>query len=273
MGTVQTTRGRSRRWASQSSRFCSRCRCRSPGRPVGTARRIDDGRAGRRADQEALKPYAGLVGGWKNGVGQVERGRARGAWTESAAWAWKLSQRLGRAGGQGQKGKYLKSGLLRPGKEPGTYAFEATLADGSTRTLHRQADGTGAAKPLVLTADAKAPAEGLRRVTITPLHDTRLLVLLEAAGPRPPRLLPARRGRLHPRGGRLRRGRVVPALHRHRGAGDDPGQLQGQDLLGLLLRLPRPLQREPRGRPRRGRRAREGQEEVGQGARGRASNA
>ena len=47
---------------------------------------------GRRADQDALKPYAGLVGGWKNGVGQVERGRARGAWTESAGWAWKLSQ-------------------------------------------------------------------------------------------------------------------------------------------------------------------------------------
>ena len=99
----------------------------------------DGPRAGRRADQEALKPYAGLVGGWKNGVGQVERGRAKGAWTESAAWAWKLSQDSAALEVKVKKGKYLKSGLLRPGKEPGTFAFEATLADGSTRDLHRQA--------------------------------------------------------------------------------------------------------------------------------------
>ena len=32
----------------------------------------------RRADQEALKAYAPLVGSWR-GVGQVQRGRARGA--------------------------------------------------------------------------------------------------------------------------------------------------------------------------------------------------
>src|SRR5207302_7203855 len=79
------------------------------------------------------------------------------------------------------KGKHLKSGLLRPGKEPGTFVFEATLADGSTRTFRGK--GAGQDKPLVLTADAKAPAEGVRRVTITTLHDTRLLVLLESEDP------------------------------------------------------------------------------------------
>src|SRR4051794_46572 len=84
---------------------------------------------GRRADQEALKPYAALVGGWKNGVGQVERGRAKGAWTESAVWAWKLTNDSAALEVKVNKGKYLRSGLLRPGKEPGTFTFEATFAD------------------------------------------------------------------------------------------------------------------------------------------------
>ncbi len=71
--------------------------------------------------------------------------------------------------------------MLRPGKEPGTFVFEATLADGTSRTFAGAAAGDR--KPLVLTADAKAPAGGVRRVSITPLHDTRLLVLLEAEDP------------------------------------------------------------------------------------------
>src|SRR4051794_24785104 len=78
--------------------------------------------SGRRADQDALKPLAGLVGGWKNGVGQVERGRAKGAWTESASWAWKLTNDSAALEVKVARGKYLKSGLLRPGREPGTFA-------------------------------------------------------------------------------------------------------------------------------------------------------
>lgn len=80
-----------------------------------------------------------------------------------------------------KKGKHLKAGLLRPGKAPGTFTFEATLADGTTRAFSGKSAGEG--KPLALTADAGAPAQGLRRITLTPLHDTRLLVLLEAEDP------------------------------------------------------------------------------------------
>jgi hypothetical protein len=61
-----------------------------------TVRAVDDKdkvAPGRHADQEALKAYAPLVGSWR-GVGQVQRGRVRGAWTESADWAWKLTKRL-----------------------------------------------------------------------------------------------------------------------------------------------------------------------------------
>jgi YHS domain-containing protein len=149
-----------------------------------TVRAADDNdkvAPGRRADQEALRAYAPLVGSWR-GVGQVERGRAQGAWTESAAWAWKLTSDSAGLEITVKKGKYLNAGVLRPGKAPGTFVFEATLADGTSRTFVGAAAGDG--KPLVLTADAKAPAGKVRRVSITPLHGTRLLVLLQAEDPK-----------------------------------------------------------------------------------------
>jgi hypothetical protein len=76
-----------------------------------------------------------------------------------------------------KNGKYLKAGVLRAGKAPGTFVLEAVLADGTSRTF---AGAAGDKKPMVLTADFKGPAGGVRRVSITPLYDTRLLVLLEA---------------------------------------------------------------------------------------------
>src|SRR5262249_56490949 len=99
------------------------------------ARGADDkGKAapGRRADQEALKAYAPLVGSWR-GVGQVERGRARGAWTESADWAWKLTSDSAGLEMTVKQGKYLKAGGLRPGKAPGTCVLAATRAHGTSR--------------------------------------------------------------------------------------------------------------------------------------------
>jgi YHS domain-containing protein len=134
----------------------------------------------RRTDQEALKAYAPLVGSWR-GVGQVERGRARGFWRESADWAWKLTSDSAGLEMTVKTGKYLKAGVLRPGKAPGAFVFEATLADGTSRTFAGAA--VGDRKRLVLTADAKAAAGGVRRVSIDPLHDTRVLVLLEAEDP------------------------------------------------------------------------------------------
>jgi hypothetical protein len=66
-------------------------------------------------------------------------------------------------------GKYLKSGVLRPGKALGAFAFEATLVDGTSRTFAGEA--VGDRKRLSLTADPKAPTGGLRRISIDPLHD------------------------------------------------------------------------------------------------------
>ena len=66
-----------------------------------------------------MKPFAGLVGGWERGVGQVERGRVKGAWTESAAWAWKLTNDSAALEVKVAKGKYLRSVTLTSTMGPG----------------------------------------------------------------------------------------------------------------------------------------------------------
>jgi hypothetical protein len=71
--------------------------------------------------------------------------------------------------------------VLRPGKAFGAFVFEATLVDGTSRTFAGEA--VGDRKRLSLTADPKAPTGGLRRISIDPLHDNRVLVLLEAEVP------------------------------------------------------------------------------------------
>ncbi len=134
---------------------------------------------GRLADQAALKPLGTFVGSWR-GAGQVERGRTKGAWTETATWAWALTRDSAALEVKVAKGKYLKSGLLKPGTTPGSAIFEATLADGSTRKFTGTLTGVSDSKPLVLTATGKTPVGGLRRITITPRHESRLLMLYEA---------------------------------------------------------------------------------------------
>ena len=133
---------------------------------------------GRRADQAALKAYGTLVGGWR-GTGQPQRLSRKGAWAETADWAWKLTADSAALELKVAKGKYLKSARLAPKGPPGHFVLEATLADDSKRTFAGQA---GEHDRLALTADGP-PAEGPRRITLTPLHDTRFLLLLEAQDP------------------------------------------------------------------------------------------
>jgi YHS domain-containing protein len=138
-----------------------------------------DAAPGRRAEQEALKPYGSLVGEWR-GAGQVERGKTKGAWTETASWAWKLTKKTAALEMKITKGgKYLKSAELRPGPEPRSYVLDAVLFDGTNRTFLGKGEDK---KPLVLTASGTGD-EGVRRITLTPLHDTRLLMLLEGQYP------------------------------------------------------------------------------------------
>jgi YHS domain-containing protein len=138
----------------------------------------DDSAPGRLADQTALKPYGELVGDWR-GVGQVKRLSNKGAWTENASWAWKLTKDSAGLELKTKSGKYIKSAVLRPSKKAGSFTLDAVLADDSTRTFHGR---VGKAEALPLTAEGDG--EGVRRVTITPLHGTRLLVLLEGKDPK-----------------------------------------------------------------------------------------
>jgi YHS domain-containing protein len=139
--------------------------------------------ADRRADQEALKAYAPLVGSWR-GAGLVRRGSAKGAWTERAAWTWDLRDRRAALKITVERGRHLKEGLLRPDTKPGEFTFEVTLADGSKRRFLGRAAERGV---LVLNAETP-PEEGLARVTLTPLHETRFLLLLEGASRQSQRL-------------------------------------------------------------------------------------
>ncbi len=135
----------------------------------------DDSATPRREAQAALKPFGPLVGTWR-GTGQPRRGQAAGSWQESASWAWKLSDDSAALEIGVEKGKYLKSALLRPGGGPGAIVLDATLADGSKRAFSGQA--AGGDKPLVLAAEG--PGEGVRRVTLTIPNENRFLLLLES---------------------------------------------------------------------------------------------
>jgi YHS domain-containing protein len=145
--------------------------------PFGAVGGADETSSGRRRDQAALKTYGSLVGSWR-GTGQPERGKTKGAWLEKASWAWKLTSESAALEVTVERGKYLKSAVLSPGIEPQSYVLVATLADGSTRKFTGNDAGK---KALILTATE--PGTGVRRITLTPLHETRLLVKLEARDP------------------------------------------------------------------------------------------
>jgi YHS domain-containing protein len=139
-----------------------------------TAEALGADESPRREAQAALKPYGPLVGSWR-GTGQPRRGQASGSWQESASWAWKLSDDSAALEIGVEKGKYLRSALLRPGPGPGSYVLDATLADGSKRAFSGK---LAPDKPLVLAADG--PGEGVRRVTLTIPNENRFLLLLES---------------------------------------------------------------------------------------------
>lgn len=135
----------------------------------------DEPAAQRAADQKALQPLAGLVGTWR-GVGQPTRGSTKGAWRESADWAWKLGKDSARLELKLDGDKYVDALRIAPGPKTGTFAAEAVLKSGATRTF---AGTFNDRKQLVLT-DENAAKDTPSRLTLSPLHDTRFLLLIEA---------------------------------------------------------------------------------------------
>jgi hypothetical protein len=128
----------------------------------------------RQAQQDALKPFAGLVGEWR-GVGQPRRGATRDAWRESSEWSWSLTKDSAALVCAIEDGKHVRSLKIIPEAE-GKFRAEATLADGSKLALSGKLNPK---KVLILEADRPA---SLARLTLTPLHETRYLLLMEKAG-------------------------------------------------------------------------------------------
>ena len=134
--------------------------------------------ARRRADQDALGRFAGLVGGWK-GTGQVKRGSSQGAWIETGAWAWKLTPDSARLEWTAPRGKFVRSAVVAPGDQPGDLTLHATLADGSKQAFRSEpGSGRDMARPVAFrAADA---GDGVRRLVISTPNEARFLLTFEA---------------------------------------------------------------------------------------------
>jgi YHS domain-containing protein len=121
----------------------------------------------------ALEEFQDLIGGWR-GVGMPVRGSTKGAWQETADWAWSFKDKQPAIVYSIEKGTVLTSARLTFDPEKKIYLLKATYADKSEREF------SGTLDKKILQLVSKADAEGqTQRITITRLNEKRTLVLLE----------------------------------------------------------------------------------------------
>ncbi|MBD3676555.1 MAG: hypothetical protein HUJ26_23840 [Planctomycetaceae bacterium] len=121
----------------------------------------------------ALAELNDLIGGWR-GIGQPQRGSSRGAWKETADWAWSFDKKEPALIYAVEDGKHLKSVRLTYKPDAKLYRAVVTYADEANRKFAGELDE----KKLSLVSDPDK--EGVRqRLTITRLNEKRTLVLLE----------------------------------------------------------------------------------------------
>lgn len=135
--------------------------------------------AKRQRDQQALQSYADWIGDWR-GVGQPRRGSARDNWREETSWIWRLSPDSAALSAEFKDGKYLKSLKLQPGSNSGEIQAIAVLANGQERRY----SGKPSAKNVLALASTDAKDDEPARLTLSFLHGTRFLILLEKRNPR-----------------------------------------------------------------------------------------
>lgn len=123
--------------------------------------------------QTALAEFNDLIGGWR-GIGQPQRGSARGAWKETADWAWSFENKEPALMYQVEDGKHLASVRLTYAPKEEQYRAKVTYADESTRNFAGKLDE----KRLALISEPDKEAQ-TQRLTITQLNEKRTLVLLE----------------------------------------------------------------------------------------------
>ncbi len=124
-------------------------------------------------EQEALTAFNDLIGGWR-GIGQPQRGSARGAWKETADWAWSFDDKRPALVIRIEDGKQLTSGRLTYDLKSATYRLHGEYADQTRR------DFTGRLQDKKLTLLSEPDDHGVRhRVSIWSPNSKRLVVLLE----------------------------------------------------------------------------------------------
>lgn len=146
-------------------------------------------------DKVALAPLQSYIGGWR-GVGQVQRGSNKGAWTEQSDWAWHFDKQHAAITFTAPKGKHFIAGEIRATDQAGVYELFASQAadDKTKRRFTGLIDDDGR---LVFTvpkpdsddsASPAPPADAVARITLRQVAGgDRLVVLLEkrlAAGDR-----------------------------------------------------------------------------------------
>ncbi|QDU36046.1 YHS domain protein [Maioricimonas rarisocia] len=122
----------------------------------------------------ALERLNDLIGGWR-GVGQPRRGSSRGAWRETAEWAWDFSKETPALVITFDDGKLLETARLTYDMQAHRYRLEARTRDEQTRTY----TGGFEKERLVLQADPDSE-DNAHRLTITPLNEKRTLILFES---------------------------------------------------------------------------------------------
>lgn len=123
--------------------------------------------------KRALARFNSLIGGWR-GVGMPRRNSTRGAWIESADWAWDFSDGKTAIRYVVKNGKQLQSAWLTFDPHKKMYHLDATFS-GKTE---RRYSGEIAGKKLVLTSAAGKDGY-VYRLTINRLNEKRTLVLHE----------------------------------------------------------------------------------------------
>jgi hypothetical protein len=127
------------------------------------------------ADKQALSVLQDYVGGWK-GVGLLQRGSSRGAWSEQADWAWKFADGRASLVFSAPEAKHYRSGRIMPADEVGHFELIAQRAEAAGDDRFE-----GVLKDGQLVVTAVEPREGQpARVTIrTVAGGDRLVMLLE----------------------------------------------------------------------------------------------
>src|SRR5690606_3070046 len=131
--------------------------------------RADDARDSAKAK---LSPLQDFVGDWK-GVGQPQRGKREGSWSETTAWAWKFDEATTAIAFKSNAAKYLLSGALTPSQNEGEYQL-AVAAPEDKRLVY-----VGKLTEDKLVLEAKEPQENMpARITLRLVASGKRLVAL-----------------------------------------------------------------------------------------------